>query len=72
VVDACFLTAVQSNAERVLKNPGDDKTPLGRVRKLGLVPILWVVNISMIVIYINSVILCEFSLAVCIKTISYC
>ena len=54
------MLTLQSNAERVLKNRGDDKSPLGRIKKLGLVPILWVVNISMIVIYINSVIICEF------------
>lgn len=58
-VDFNMLT-LQSNAERVLKNRGDDKSPLGRIKKLGLVPILWVVNISMIVIYINSVIICKF------------
>ena len=45
-VDFNMLT-LQSNAERVLKNRGDDKSPLGRIKKLGLVPILWVVNISM-------------------------
>ncbi|MCO5560815.1 hypothetical protein L7F22_014435 [Adiantum nelumboides] len=51
------VTLLLSNAKRIFKNRGDEGSYLGRLRRLGLVPILWVVSISLLLTFINSVII---------------
>ncbi|KAJ7544664.1 hypothetical protein O6H91_09G088600 [Diphasiastrum complanatum] len=45
-----------SNARRVFNNRWDSKGLLGKVAKLGLAPALWLLIITMIITFINSVI----------------
>lgn len=46
-----------SNARRVFSNRGDGKSRLGRITKMGLVPVLSLFIIAMLVTYVKSVII---------------
>jgi hypothetical protein len=52
---------VQSNARRVFNNRESANRGIMKITKLGLVPILWVLIIGLLVTYVNSVIVCEFT-----------
>ena len=56
-----FPFLMQSNARRVFNNREDAKSGIMKITKLGLVPILWALIIGLLVTYINSVIICEFT-----------
>lgn len=51
------VTLLLTNAKRIFRNRGDEKSFLGRLRKLGLVPILGIVNISLLLTFVYSVII---------------
>ncbi|MCO5550157.1 hypothetical protein L7F22_003639 [Adiantum nelumboides] len=46
-----------SNARRVFQNRSDNKSGIGRLTKLGLVPMLWVLIVGLLMAYINCVII---------------
>eukprot|EP00249_Psilotum_nudum_P015877 c25566_g1_i2 orf=764-2575(-) len=48
-----------SNARRIFNNRWDGKTRLGRIAKLGLVPVLWIFIISLVILYVKSVIISQ-------------
>ncbi|KAH7438478.1 hypothetical protein KP509_04G016600 [Ceratopteris richardii] len=50
------MTVLLSNAKRIFKNRGDEDNYFGRLTRLGLVPVLWVAGVSLILMFINSVI----------------
>lgn len=48
---------MQGNARRLLEKRCDGSSPLGRLSKLGLAPILWFMILLLLLIYTNSVVL---------------
>ena len=57
-LNICLInTSLQGNARRLLEKRCDGSTPLGKLSKLGLAPVLWFMILLLLLIYTNSVIL---------------
>lgn len=48
---------MQGNARRLLEKRCDGSSPLGRLSKLGLAPVLWFMILMLLLVYTNSVVL---------------
>ncbi|KAF9662829.1 hypothetical protein SADUNF_Sadunf18G0094900 [Salix dunnii] len=52
-----LMNCLQGNARRLLDKRCDGNSRLGRLSKLGLAPVLWLIILLLLVTYVNSVIL---------------